>query len=174
MTDSSSRLKLQQALQQEGLRLLVRREHSREELRRKLLSKARQWPTEEAVAAEVLVACVESALEGLSAKRWQSDQRYAAQRVQQRGARYGNQRLRQELGQSGVNDEVIAAALDGAEDEGRRCWEVWQKKFGQKADTREGLAKQARFLQYRGFSSETIRRVLRQAGQDTDLSEELV
>jgi DNA-binding transcriptional MerR regulator len=45
----------------------------------------------------------------------------------------------------------------GGGDETERC-RVWQRKFGQPPQTPEERAKQVRFLQYRGFSSEAIRR----------------
>ena len=61
----------------------------------------------------------------------------------------------------GVSDDDIAAALPEGGDETERCLAVWQRKFGQPAQTPEERAKQMRFLQYRGFSSEAIRRALR-------------
>jgi regulatory protein len=137
------------ALRVAALRLLTRRDHSRAELRAKLAATAGSEDELEAV------------LDVLQEQRLLSDRRYATQRVAARAGRYGDTRLRQELRQNGVSDEDISAALPEGGDEFARCRAVWSRKFPQPAQGREELARQMRFLQYRGFSGETIRRVLR-------------
>lgn len=136
-------------LRLQALKLLTRRDHSRAELKAKLAADAE---TEEEL---------EAVLDRLQAERLLSDHRYASQRVAARAGRYGNMRLRVELQQKGVSEEDIAAALPEAGDEVSRCREIWSRKFGQEPKTPEERAKQMRFLQYRGFSGEAIRRVLR-------------
>ena len=66
-------------------------------------------------------------------------------------------------------EELVNGAVKGmqAEDE-TSALAVWRKKFGTPAATREEWAKQARFLQSRGFSTEIIRKVLRGSEADTD------
>jgi regulatory protein len=135
-------------LRVKALQLLTRRDHSRAELKAKLGAQAESEEELEAV------------LNALQAERLLSDHRYASQRVAARAARYGNARLKQELRQSGVSDEEIAEALPEAGDETERCHAVWMKKFGQSPKSAEERAKQLRFLQYRGFSGEAIRRVI--------------
>jgi len=137
------------ALRVAALRLLTRRDHSRAELRSKLAAQAASPEQLEAV------------LDALQAERLLSDHRYASQRVAARAGRYGNARLRQELRQQGVCDDDIAAALPEGGDEASRCQVVWARKFSQLPQTAEERAKQMRFLQYRGFSGEVIRRVMR-------------
>ena len=132
-----------------ALQLLTRRDYSRAELKSKLATHAE---SEEELDA-VLVT--------LETERLLSDERYAAQRVVARGNRYGNARLKQELRQKGVDDQDIQAALPEAGDETERCRAIWAKKFGQPPESAEARAKQMRFLQYRGFSGEAIRQVLR-------------
>lgn len=132
-----------------ALQLLTRRDYSRAELQKKLAAHAE--------SAEELA----SVLDTLQGERLLSDHRYATQRVTARAGRYGNARLKQELRLKGVSDDDIAAALPEGGDETERCLAVWQRKFGQPAQTPEERAKQMRFLQYRGFSSEAIRRALR-------------
>ena len=132
-----------------ALQLLTRRDYSRAELQKKLAAHAE--------SAEELA----SVLDTLQGERLLSDHRYATQRVTARAGRYGDARLKQELRLKGVSDDDIAAALPEGGDETERCLAVWQRKFGQPAQTPEERAKQMRFLQYRGFSSEAIRRVLR-------------
>jgi len=137
------------ALRVAALRLLTRRDHSRAELTAKLAAQAE--------SADQL----NQVLDTLQAERLLSDHRYASQRVAARGRRYGNARLSQELRQHGVGDDDIAAALPEAGDETERCRAIWVKKFGRPPQSADERAKQMRFLQYRGFSGEAIRRVMR-------------
>lgn len=143
-----------ESLEARALALLARREHSRAELQRKLAPHAE--------SAEILA----EVLDELVRRRKLSDDRYAEMRVTVRGRRYGNNRLAQELRQSGVEPEAIASALAQGEDEHNRCQSVWQKKFGTLPDSPAERARQQRFLQYRGFSQEAIRRVLQGLNED--------
>jgi len=131
-----------------ALQLLTRRDYSRAGLQAKLAPHAE---SEEELAA---------VLDTLQSDRLLSDCRYATQRVAARGRRYGDARLRQELRQQGVSDADIAAALPEAGDEAERCRAIWVRKFGQPPKTAEERAKQMRFLQYRGFSGDAIRRAM--------------
>jgi len=78
----------------------------------------------------------------------------------QRG--YGPVRIREELRQRGIGEDTIEQWL-GAQD---RAWvedarQVRHKKFGASLPGNfTERAKQARFLQYRGFSTEQIQQVL--------------
>jgi regulatory protein len=137
------------ALRVAALRLLTRRDHSRADLKAKLAATAE---SEEQL---------DTVLDILQAERLLSDHRYATQRVVARAGRYGDARLKQELRQQGVSDEDISAALPEGGDETVRCRAVWARKFSQLPQSMEERAKQMRFLQYRGFSSEAIRRVMR-------------
>ena len=132
-----------------ALQLLTRRDHSRAELKAKL---AREAASEEEL---------DVVLDGLQEQRLLSDSRYASQRVVSRARRYGDARLTQDLRQHGISDEDIALALPEGGDEGERCQSVWARKFGQAPQSPEERARQMRFLQYRGFSGDAIRRVMR-------------
>ena len=132
-----------------ALQLLTRRDFSRAELRARLAA--------DAGSAEEL----DTVLDTLQAERLLSDRRYASQRVIARAGRYGNGRLRQELKHQGVAEEDIVAALPEGGDESARCRAVWAKKFDRLPQSVEERAKQMRFLQYRGFSGESIRRLMR-------------
>jgi len=137
-------------LRERALRLLARREHARVELSRKLAPHAE--------SAEQLDAL----LDELTARHLLSDERYAEMRMNARGARFGNARLAHELRTQGIAEDLVSAALASGEDELSRARQVWQRKFGdQPAVEASGRARQMRFLMSRGFSSETIRRVLR-------------
>jgi regulatory protein len=84
-------------------------------------------------------------------------------RMNARGARFGNARLAYELRTQGVSADLVDAALAAGDDELTRARQVWKRKFGDQAGAVDAAsrARQARFLMSRGFSGETIRRVLR-------------
>lgn len=164
---TAARAKPRLSLKGRGLQLLAQREHSRSELRRKLLQHARG-----AVAADdaappdpaTVEADVEAVLDWLQAHHYQSETRFVDSRVHVRAARYGNLRIRQELGQHGVSltPEVAQQLKDS---ELGRARDVWSRKFqGVPGDAGE-RARQMRFLAARGFSSDVIRQVVR-GGED--------
>jgi regulatory protein len=139
------------SLRERALRLLARREHARAELARKL--------TPHADSSEEL----EALLDTLSERGLLSDERYVEMRMNARAARFGNARLAHELRTQGVSEDLVDNALAASDDELTRARQVWQRKFGhrQEPDDATGRARQIRFLMSRGFSGETIRRVLR-------------
>lgn len=132
--------------------LLARREHSRGELRRKLDQRSFE------------AGDIERALDGLERERLLSDERFAEQFVRERFERgSGPLKIRAELRRRGVADELASAALTGYDDEWRRrVCEVRRKRFGDgpPTDYRE-RARQARFLQARGFDIDQIRAALK-------------
>jgi len=144
---------MSRSLRERALALLARREHARAELRRKLAPHA-ESPAE-----------LDSLLDALTAERLLSDARYAQARVDARGQRLGDARLVHELRTRGVAEDEIDTALAAAGSELDRARAVWQKKFGEPPADRQEWARQARFLQSRGFSGDSIRRVL--GGDDT-------
>jgi len=155
----------QRSLKARALQWLAQREHSRGELRRKLLPHARALAAlgEEGDAP----AQVDALLDWLEANRYLSEQRFVESRVNVRASRYGNRRIAQELAQHGLAlDAGTAQALAATERD--RAREVWARKFGQPAADAAGRARQARFLSARGFSAEVVRRVLREAGSGPD------
>ena len=139
-------------LRQRALRLLSLRDHARAELKKKLAPHAE---SEEAL---------EALLDDLAGRHLLSDNRYAEMRVSTRGARYGNARLAQELKMQGVSAEDTAEAIAGAGDELARAHGIWTRKFGTLPVDASERARQTRFLMNRGFSAETIRRLLRGEG----------
>jgi regulatory protein len=128
-----------------GMDLLARREHTRLELRRKL--RAKGFP--EAIVEEVLAA--------LARERLQSDERFAESFVAGRIRRgQGPTRIAGELRQRGIADALAEAAIASAGTDWQAlAREVRHKRFG-KAAPRDfaDRARQARFLQYRGFTTE--------------------
>jgi regulatory protein len=166
-------MKRRLSLRGRGVQLLSQREHSRQELRRKLLQHLRKLHSEAASAAAAEFTeptestqpsdadqQVDDVLTWLQDKGYFSEQRFVESRVHVREGRYGNLRIRQELAQHGVAlDADTAARLKGTEL--ARAHEVWLRKFGAPAADAAGRAKQMRFLSSRGFSPEVIRRVVK-------------
>ena len=141
------------SLRERALRLLARREYSRDELQRRLAPYV-----EDAEALENL-------LDDLKRRGWLSEERVVEQVVHARQAKFGGRRIAHELREKGVAEELIDGAL--AEfDELATARSVWARKFGMvPADAKE-RAKQMRFLMSRGFGTETIRKVLQGLGED--------
>lgn len=149
------------SLRGRALMWLSQREHSRAELRAKL----RRWaadpegpPDDRRPSASD--AEIDRLLDELVAARHLSDSRFVDSRIHARQARFGNRRIQQELRQHGVTlDESASAQL--AESELRRAVDVHARKFGAMPSTAAERGRQTRFLAARGFTAETIRRVLR-------------
>ena len=92
-------------------------------------------------------------------------QRYGQNVVAYRARRgQGPARIRHELRRSGLSNEAIDAAVtnsDDAPDFMKLARDARTRKFGPAIPKdRKERAKQARFLQYRGFSTDHIRAVL--------------
>ena len=142
-------------LRERALRLLARREHSRFELARKL---------EHAGFVRDDIATL---LDEFETKNWLSDRRFAESYVADHLARSGPMKLAYELRQRGVSDPIIESVLgDNRDSELDRAREVWQKKFDSAPADAAEKARQIRFLQSRGFTSEVIRRAIHDAGDD--------
>lgn len=161
-------------LRSRAIGYLAQREHSRVELRRKLLDAAARQQRLRAAAEggeppDALGAAaeqeVDALLDWLTGKGLLSAERFVESRIHARAPRYGNLRIRQELAQHGVALEPDAAdALQASELDRARA--VWIKRYGGLAPDAAGRARQARFLTARGFSSEVVRRVV--AGRSGD------
>ena len=134
-------------LRQRALRLLTRREHGRVELSRKLT----HFGTQEEIA---------QVLNELQNEGLLSDRRAADAYVRARGSRLGAGRIRQELRQRGLDPALADTELAELPDEMERARQVWQRKFSAPARDVQEWARQARFLQGRGFSPELIRKLL--------------
>ena len=141
------------------MRLLARREHSVEELRRKLLSRG------------YLPETLEPVIQKLTGKRLVSDERFISTFVHHHAKRgQGPVRIRAELRQQGIADSQVEEALRSAEfDWVQLAREVRRRRFGATAPRSLGeRAKQARFLQYRGFDAEQLRAALRDESGEAD------
>ncbi len=134
-----------QDCQAAAIRLLSRREHSSKELKRKLLEREFDSHT------------IDNTLISLQDENLQSDDRFAECYVRskvQKGV--GPVRLRRDLREHEICDEMIDCYLHDQQWR-QLAVEVRRKRFGSALpESFEERAKQMRFLQYRGFSSEQI------------------
>ena len=135
--------------------LLARREHSALELRLKLI--AREFDRDD----------IDFAIERLIDEGLLSDARFAQAFIASRMRKgQGPVRIRGELEQRGVAEELIAASLDGLDvDWVGKARSVRERKYGAELPAEfSERARQSKFLQYRGFTGEQIHQVF--AGND--------
>lgn len=186
-------MKQRLSLRARALQLLAQREHSRLELRRKLLAHAErlarldgsdtprtdaarepgdggsaepaQTRSRRAPPSPQTLAQLEALLDELTSSGTQSDARFVESRVRARAARQGKLRVVQELARHGLQLPADAAR-DLNASEFARAKQVWLRKFGAPAADAAGRARQMRFLAARGFSPDVVRRLLR--GSDDD------
>ncbi|NLC23801.1 recombination regulator RecX [Oxalobacter vibrioformis] len=137
------------SLKARALRYLSSRDYSRKELARKLLRFVEDGDD------------LGDLLAWLEAQGFLSDTRFAESLVRRRMGRYGNSRIKQELRNHQVTDALPDDAMQELIDnEAARAYEVWERKFGELATDQKERARQMRFLQQRGFSSEVIRKIM--------------
>jgi len=140
---------------QRALSLLVRREHSRSELIRKLVARG----VEEADAAQAVTRMSEAG--------WQDDQRFACSIARTRAASgYGPAWIRAELGGHGIGEAMVDEALAALAEAGDDDWEgrardLVARRFGDRLQTLDGQRKAADFLYRRGFDGECVRSAVR-------------
>lgn len=126
---------------------MARREHSRYELKQKLLRK--DFDAEN----------IEHVLDEFQEKNLQCDARFCDAYLRMRmHLGFGPERIRMELKQKKIDSELIESTLKTyADDFVQAIQQAWQKKFNRKPSNIKEKAKQIRFLQYRGFSQSMIK-----------------
>ncbi|MGD2166741.1 MAG: regulatory protein RecX [Gammaproteobacteria bacterium] len=139
------------ACRRRALNALARREHSRAELERKLGSRG--------FASEVIAVT----LDDLERTGLLDAGRFCESFVRTRiGKGQGPARIERELLERGIDAESAGHALQDSQDWVALAQAVRRRRFGDEIpeDYKE-RARQSRFLQYRGFSSEQIRAAMR-------------
>jgi regulatory protein len=147
----------QPTLRGRALRLLSRREFSRQDLDKRLRAYAEE-PAE-----------LEALLDDLAERGWLSDARYAEALVRKRSGQFARRAIAQELKQAGVAVEVTDAALaqtmiDDPDAEFAAALALCQRKFRRPAADQKEKARQIRFLQSRGYSIGVALRVIKHSG----------
>ncbi len=138
------------AIREAALGFLARRDHAAPELERKLKERGFDRETVGAVLQE------------LASEHLLDDERYVERFVAYHVTRgQGPARITAELRQLQLPADMIRRHLDAAADWPERARVVRRKKFGATLPGNySARAKQARFLQYRGFASDHIRAAL--------------
>ncbi|MBH9578396.1 regulatory protein RecX [Inhella proteolytica] len=160
------------SLRARALGYLSLREHSRSELRRKLLNVLRRQqaaagPSEEAPAPPD-EAELDALLDALAREGWLSDSRYIESRLRTRSPRLGARRLAAELAQQGLKPEGETWEQVQAS-EAERAQALLLRRFGEDppGDAKE-RARRVRFLVSRGFAQGLALRLTRpDAASDT-------
>jgi len=136
-----------EAIRAAALTLLARRDWLTGELSARLQAAGGDGDTTAAVVGELV------------GERLLNDARYAERYVASRAERgQGPLRIAADLASLGAPQELIEAALASGPDWSALAGEVRRRKFGaEPPDSWAEKARQARFLQYRGFSSDHIR-----------------
>jgi regulatory protein len=137
---------------QRALGLLVRREHSRKELIRKLAARG------------VDVDAAQAAIDRLRDAGWQDDARFADALVRSRAAAgYGPIRIRAELATHGLERDAVAVAVAGYDgDWSENARDLLRRRCGAiPPGDRMAWRKAAELLFRRGFDSEHIRAATR-------------
>jgi regulatory protein len=140
---------------QRALALLVRREHSRPELTRKLLARG----ITEGDAAAAVAKMAEAG--------WQDDARFACSIARTRAAAgYGPLRIRAELASHGLGSDTIGHAFTTLADAGDDDWAgrartLARRRFDLDRPTLAVQRKAADFLLRRGYDSDCVRAAIR-------------
>lgn len=133
-----------------ALRFLSRREHSQQELRKKLLP----YADSEQELDDLLVK--------LEKQNWLSDQRFAEGLARRKSERYGSLKIVEELKQNGVDQETVSRLKnDLKESDAQRAHDLWQKKFdGVSPVDQKDRAKQMRYLASKGFPLDQVSKII--------------
>ncbi len=134
--------------------MLARREHTEMELVRKL--RARKFSSDD----------IQSVIKALAQENLLSHLRFIESYLHQRRIKgFGPLRIRAELIERGIDEELIEHHIKIADNAWfAEAYAAWQKRFKSRVPTDlKSRAQMMRFLQYRGFTSEQIEWVLRDA-----------
>jgi regulatory protein len=149
-SQSEKRPSQQISLLGRAIRYLSMREHSQEELIRKLKPHAQTQEELEVV------------LQKLLDKGLQSNERFAENLIRRKAEKYGQNRLLQELKQHQIDPQIRNELLEKVQDsEFERAYALWERKFGVISKDPKEMAKQARYLANRGFASDLISKIIR-------------
>ncbi len=139
-------------LRNKALRLLTTREHSREELMRKLAQAKARRARNEAKAPPPAKDDISRLIDDLIAQGWQSDDRYAEAIVRRLTGQASRRFIEDKLAQTGIKKDVAQLALEALEqDENEVAKALWERRYGTVPGDDKDRQKQIRFLLSRGF-----------------------
>jgi regulatory protein len=156
-SNESDKKEAEKKLRNKALRLLTTREHSREELLRKLAqsrAKVARRNAEERAAASVAPDKddIERIVDQLAAQGWQSDDRYAEAIVRRLAGQASKRYIADKLAQAGIKKDAAQLALAALEqDEFEIATTLWTRRFGDAPKDEKERQRHIRFLLTRGF-----------------------
>ena len=168
---ASKKPKQSPSLKARALRLLSLREYSRKTLAAKLAESEARWARLGAEqlkqTSQATTLSIEAVLDDFETRGWLSDERFAEALVRRRSERYGTRKIADELERAGVNSQQSAKLLGALkETEFQRAYDLWARKYGEKAQDQKERARQYWFLASKGFSSDVVARII--GGQSPD------
>jgi regulatory protein len=146
-----------QKLRNKALRLLTTREHSKEELLRKLAqAKARvarkNVEENDRETKQRDKDDIEAMVDALAAQGWQSDERYADAMIRRLAGQASRRYIADKLAHAGIKKEVSQLALEALDQDDREIAKaLWQRRFGEVPKDEKERQRQIRFLLSRGF-----------------------
>jgi len=151
LTNNPNKNQLQ--LKKRALYYLGKRDYSRVELGRKILTYSESLGIDK--------VDLELVLNELEEKDWLSDDRFSEQFVLSKKRKFGARKIAYELKLRGVNESIISRVLrEIKDDEFLLAKKIWEKKFNQIPITIDEKAKQIRFMQSRGIEVAIIHQIL--------------
>lgn len=162
MTETSSRRSGYARLLDRAIRILAMRDHSEQELRRKLAAPVMSKNGPETL--DVTPEEVDKVVEWCIDNRYLDDVRFVSQFIASRSRKgYGPARVCQELKQKGISRETIESSMRECEiDWALLAKEQAQRKYGEPLPTAFAeKVKIQRFLLYRGYLMEDIQEIWR-------------
>jgi regulatory protein len=104
---------------------------------------------------------ITNVLNELKQRGWLSEERFVNSYIDSKKNKYGPLKIRYNLLQKQVDPDLIQETLsEKISDEYKIAHEIWQRKFGVVPKDQNEKLKQVRFLQNRGFSFDTIIKVI--------------
>ena len=151
-SDDANKQDAAKKLRNKALRLLTTREHSREELLRKLAQAKVRRAKDEAKAPKPDKDDIASLIDDLAAQGWQSDDRYAEAIVRRLTGQASRRFIGEKLAQAGIKKDVAATALEALEqDDIAVAQALWARRFGDTPKDDKERQRQIRYLLSRGF-----------------------
>lgn len=112
---------------------------------------------------------IKAILDDFKQRGWLSDARFTEQLTHARQSKFGSLRVANELREKGIDEFLIEEALETFKPlEFENALKICRKKYAHPPQTREDWARQARFLQSRGFGFDIIKKVLNQKTDPTE------
>ena len=151
-SDDADKQDAAKKLRNKALRLLTTREHSREELLRKLAQAKVRRTREEAKAPKPDKDDIAGLVDDLAAQGWQSDDRYAEAIIRRLTGQASRRFIGEKLAQAGIKKDVAATALEALEqDDVAVAQALWIRRFGDTPKDDKDRQRQIRYLLSRGF-----------------------